>query len=69
LEGRYARLEAEYARCREEDLARERDSQLAGHLDRGSLAQAVKGLSKVEKLRVLGVIAEGMLFLLIRHCS
>jgi hypothetical protein len=69
LEGRYARLEAEYARCREGDLAREKDSQLAGHLGRGSLAKAVTNLSKSERVRILGIMAEGTLPLPIRHCS
>jgi hypothetical protein len=66
LEGKY---EAEYARCRNEDLARERDSQLAGDLGRGSLAEAVKSLSKSERVRVLGIMAEGTLSPPIRHCS
>jgi hypothetical protein len=69
MEGRYARLEAEYAREREADIAREKDSQLAGHLGRGSLAEAVKNLSKSERMRVLGIMAEGTLPLPIRHCS
>jgi hypothetical protein len=69
LEGRYARLEAEYASCREEDLARERDSQLAGDLGRGSLAEAVKRLSKSERVRILCIMAEGTLPLERRYCS
>jgi hypothetical protein len=68
LEGRYARLEADYARCREADLAKERDIQLAGHLGKGSLAEAVKSLSKSERVRVLGIMAEGTLSLPIGHC-
>jgi len=69
LEGKYARLKAEYARCQEGDLARERDSQLAGHLGRDSLAEAVKSLSKSERVRLLGVMAEGTLPLQRRHCG
>jgi hypothetical protein len=69
LEGRYARLEAEYARCRKEDFAREKDSQLAGDLGRGSLAEAVKSLSKSERVRVLGLMAEGTLPIERRYCS
>lgn len=61
MEGRYARLESEHARCREADLARERDSQLAVHMGRGSLAEGVQSLSKSERVRVLGLVAEGTL--------
>jgi hypothetical protein len=69
MEGKYARLEAEYARCREADLAKEKDSQLAGDLGRGSLAEAVKSLSKSERVRILGIMAEGTLPLERRYCS
>lgn len=68
-EGEYARLEAEYAKCWEADLARESDSQFAGHIGRGSLAEAVKGLSKSERVRLLGVMAEGTLPFQRRHCG
>jgi hypothetical protein len=69
VEGRYARLEAEYAREREADIAREKDSQLAGDLGRGSLAKAVKSLSKSERVLVLGLMAEGTLPIERRYCS
>jgi hypothetical protein len=60
LEGRYARLEAEHARCQEVRAARERDGEVAGHLSSPKdLAKAVRKLSKPERVRILGVMAEG----------
>jgi hypothetical protein len=59
LEGRYTKLEAEHEECGKLELARERDRQLAGHLGQGSLADAVRELSKSERVQILEVIAEG----------
>ena len=60
LEGRYARLEAEHARCREMEVARENDDGMVRQLGPGrDLAEAVRKLSKSERVRVLGIMAEG----------
>jgi hypothetical protein len=60
LEGRYARLEAEHARCQESLTAQKRDDGIIGHLRQGGkLAEAVRELSKSERVRILGIMAEG----------
>ena len=52
-------MEAEHARCQELQVARDRDGQLAGHMPGGDLAEAMKKLSKSERVHILGVMAEG----------
>jgi hypothetical protein len=60
LEGRYARLEAEHARCQESLIAQKRDDGIIGHLRQGGkLAEAMRELSKAERVRILGIMAEG----------
>jgi len=60
LEGRYGTLEAEHARCREMEVARERDDGIVRQLGPGrDLEEAVRKFSKSERVRVLGIMAEG----------
>jgi hypothetical protein len=60
LDERYKRLEEEHARCGEKRAAREREIGIAGELGGGQdLAEAVKRLSKSEKVQMLGIMAEG----------